>query len=87
MLTPEIAVDLISHAVQITALIVCVLVIPSLIGGLLVAIFQAATPAGAAIRIGFDGDHPVLPPAEATRATPPDPATVEFWPDEIYPDD
>ncbi|HTN32290.1 MAG TPA: flagellar biosynthetic protein FliQ, partial [Pseudomonas sp.] len=43
MLTPEIAVDLISHAVQITALIVCVLVIPSLIGGLLVAIFQAAT--------------------------------------------
>ncbi|HLV19049.1 MAG TPA: flagellar biosynthetic protein FliQ [Pseudomonas sp.] len=43
MLTPEVAVDLISHAVQITALIVCVLVIPSLIGGLLVAIFQAAT--------------------------------------------
>ena len=37
MLTPEIAVDLISHAVQITALIVCVLVIPSLIGGLLVS--------------------------------------------------
>lgn len=43
MLTPEVAVDLISHAVQITALIVCVLVIPSLIGGLMVAIFQAAT--------------------------------------------
>lgn len=51
------------------------------------AIFQAATPAGAAIRIGFDGDHPVLPPEDATRATPPDPAMVEFWPDEIYPDD
>ena len=50
-------------------------------------IFQAAKPAGAAIRIGFDGDHPVLPPEDATRATPPDPATVEFWPDEIYPDD
>jgi hypothetical protein len=51
------------------------------------AIFQAATPAGAAIRIGFDGDHPILPPADATRATPPVPATVEFWPDEIYPND
>ena len=50
-------------------------------------IFQAATPAGAAVRIAFDGDHPVLPSAHATDFTTPDPATVEFWPDEIYFDD
>ncbi|SOB88025.1 HIRAN domain-containing protein [Sphingomonas guangdongensis] len=50
-------------------------------------IFQAATSAGAAVRIAFDGDHPVLPPAHATGATPPNSGTVEFWPDEIYPDD
>ncbi|MBD7976706.1 MULTISPECIES: flagellar biosynthetic protein FliQ [Pseudomonas] len=43
MLTPDIAVNIITHAVQITGLIVCVLVVPSLLGGLLVAIFQAAT--------------------------------------------
>ncbi len=50
-------------------------------------IFQAATAAGAAVRIAFDGENPVLPPPHAIGATPPDPATVEFWPDEIYPDD
>lgn len=43
MLTPETAVTLISNAVYLIALVVCVLVIPSLIGGLLVSIFQAAT--------------------------------------------
>ena len=43
MMTPEIAVGLVGHAVQITALIVCVLVVPSLLGGLLVSVFQAAT--------------------------------------------
>lgn len=43
MLSPETAVNLVSNAVYITALIVCVLVIPSLLGGLLVSIFQAAT--------------------------------------------
>ncbi|MCG8908548.1 flagellar biosynthetic protein FliQ [Pseudomonas nitroreducens] len=43
MLTPESAVDIVSNAVHITALIVCVLILPSLIGGLLVSIFQAAT--------------------------------------------
>ncbi|MBD9677633.1 flagellar biosynthetic protein FliQ [Pseudomonas nicosulfuronedens] len=43
MLTPESAVDIVSNAVHITALIVCVLIVPSLIGGLLVSIFQAAT--------------------------------------------
>ncbi|PAU84431.1 flagellar biosynthetic protein FliQ [Pseudomonas sp. WN033] len=43
MLTPENAVALIAHAVYIIALVVCILVIPSLIGGLIVSIFQAAT--------------------------------------------
>ena len=43
MMTPEIAVGLVGHSVQITALIVCVLVVPSLLGGLLVSVFQAAT--------------------------------------------
>jgi flagellar biosynthetic protein FliQ len=43
MLTPETAVSLVSNAIQITALIVCVLVVPSLLGGLVVSIFQAAT--------------------------------------------
>jgi flagellar biosynthetic protein FliQ len=43
MLTPESAAALVANAVYITALIVCVLVVPSLLGGLLVSIFQAAT--------------------------------------------
>jgi flagellar biosynthetic protein FliQ len=43
MLTPETAVGLVSNAIQITALIVCVLVVPSLLGGLVVSVFQAAT--------------------------------------------
>lgn len=43
MLTPDTAVDIVSNAVHITVLIVCVLIVPSLIGGLLVSIFQAAT--------------------------------------------
>ncbi|MCH4872752.1 flagellar biosynthetic protein FliQ [Pseudomonas helleri] len=43
MLTPEIAAGLVSNAIQITALIVCVLVVPSLLGGLVVSVFQAAT--------------------------------------------
>lgn len=43
MLTPEIAAGLVGNAVQITALIVCVLVVPSLLGGLVVSVFQAAT--------------------------------------------
>jgi flagellar biosynthetic protein FliQ len=43
MLTPETAVSIVSNAVHITALVVCVLVVPSLLGGLLVSIFQAAT--------------------------------------------
>lgn len=43
MLTPESAAALVANAVYITALIVCVLVLPSLLGGLLVSVFQAAT--------------------------------------------
>ena len=43
MLTPEHAAQLVAHAVYITGLIVCVLVVPSLLGGLLVSIFHAAT--------------------------------------------
>ncbi len=42
-MTPEIAATLIANVVYITGLIVCVLIVPSLIGGLLVSIFQAAT--------------------------------------------
>lgn len=43
MFTPEYAAEIVGYAVYITALIVCVLVLPSLLGGLLVSIFQAAT--------------------------------------------
>jgi flagellar biosynthetic protein FliQ len=43
MLTPEYAAGLIANAVYITGIVVCVLVLPSLLGGLLVSIFQAAT--------------------------------------------
>ena len=43
MLTPEHAAELVAHAVYITGIIVCVLAVPSLLGGLLVSISQAAT--------------------------------------------
>ncbi|WP_120994487.1 flagellar biosynthetic protein FliQ [Stutzerimonas urumqiensis] len=43
MLTPETAVDVVANAVHIIVIVVSVLVVPSLIGGLLVSIFQAAT--------------------------------------------
>jgi flagellar biosynthesis protein FliQ len=43
MMTPEAATNLIANAVYITGMVVCVLVVPSLIGGLIVSIFQAAT--------------------------------------------
>lgn len=42
-MTPEIAVDLFREALWLTALIVATLVVPSLLVGLLVAMFQAAT--------------------------------------------
>ena len=42
-MTPEIAVDQFREALWLTALIVGLLVLPSLLVGLLVAVFQAAT--------------------------------------------
>lgn len=42
-MTPEVAVDLVRDALWLTAMIVATLVVPSLIVGLLVAMFQAAT--------------------------------------------
>ncbi|MBG4660587.1 flagellar biosynthesis protein FliQ [Pseudomonas aeruginosa] len=42
-MTPEVALDLFREALWLTAMIVGVLVVPSLLGGLVVAMFQAAT--------------------------------------------
>ncbi len=42
-MTPEIAVDLFREALWLTAMIVGLLVMPSLLVGLVVAMFQAAT--------------------------------------------
>ena len=42
-MTPEVAVDLFREALWLTTMMVAVLVIPSLLVGLLVAMFQAAT--------------------------------------------
>jgi hypothetical protein len=63
------------------------------IGGMLrngrpvTTIFQTATSVGAAIRVAFDGDAPVLPPTAPARPAPAQPKDIEFWPDETYPDD
>ena len=42
-MTPEVAVDIFREALWLTTLMVAVLVIPSLLVGLIVAMFQAAT--------------------------------------------
>ena len=42
-MTPEFAVDLFRSALWMTAMMVAVLVVPSLLIGLVVAVFQAAT--------------------------------------------
>ncbi|WP_462379110.1 flagellar biosynthesis protein FliQ [Pseudomonas sp. Marseille-QA0892] len=42
-MTPEVAVDLFREALWLTCVIVGVLVVPSLLVGLVVAVFQAAT--------------------------------------------
>ncbi|WP_172147028.1 MULTISPECIES: flagellar biosynthesis protein FliQ [Pseudomonas] len=42
-MTPEVAVDLFREALWLTATIVAIIVVPSLLVGLLVAMFQAAT--------------------------------------------
>jgi len=43
MLTPDTAVHIVSNAIHVIVLVVCVLIVPSLLGGLLISIFQAAT--------------------------------------------
>jgi flagellar biosynthetic protein FliQ len=43
MLTPEIAVDLVSESLHLVMLLVSLLVLPGLAVGLVVALFQAAT--------------------------------------------
>jgi flagellar biosynthetic protein FliQ len=43
MLTPDIAVDLVSESLKLVMLLVVVLVLPGLVIGLVVGIFQAAT--------------------------------------------
>jgi len=42
-MTPEVAIDLFREALWLTAMIVGILVVPSLLVGLVVAMFQAAT--------------------------------------------
>lgn len=42
-MTPEVAVDLFRQAIWLSALLVAVVVLPSLLIGLVVAMFQAAT--------------------------------------------
>ncbi|MCS3470316.1 flagellar biosynthesis protein FliQ [Pseudomonas sp. Pseusp122] len=42
-MTPEVAVDIFRQALWLTTMLVAILVVPSLLVGLLVAIFQAAT--------------------------------------------
>jgi flagellar biosynthetic protein FliQ len=42
-MTPEVAVDLFREALWLTTMLVAILVVPSLVCGLLVAMFQAAT--------------------------------------------
>ncbi|MBS1190290.1 MAG: flagellar biosynthetic protein FliQ [Rhodocyclaceae bacterium] len=43
MLTPEIAVDLVSESLHLVMLMVVLLIVPGLVMGLLVSLFQAAT--------------------------------------------
>ncbi len=47
------------------------------------AVFQQATPAGAAIRVAFDGAVPVLPPVVVATADP----VPDFWPDPEPPEE
>ena len=42
-MTPEVAVDIFREALSLTALVVAAIIVPSLLVGLLVAMFQAAT--------------------------------------------
>ncbi len=47
------------------------------------AIFQQPTPAGAAIRLAFDGHRPTLPQGVAEGAD----EEGDYWPDDLPPDD
>jgi hypothetical protein len=57
------------------------------------AVFQAEVERGAWIRVAFDGEVPVVPEADLTRALQRPrssgkiDAEPEFYPDEIWPDD
>lgn len=42
-MTPDIAVDLFREALKLVILLVCIMVIPSLLIGLVISMFQAAT--------------------------------------------
>lgn len=57
-------------------------------GRLITAIFQEATPSGAAVRVAFDGKVPTLPPARQRPKPPPSQDDDSgFYPDYIPPDD
>jgi flagellar biosynthetic protein FliQ len=43
MLTPEVAVELVTQALHVVMLLVAVLVVPGMLVGLVVSLFQAAT--------------------------------------------
>ena len=51
------------------------------------AIFQQATPAGAAVRIALDGAVPRLPALPETKADTDADGDTDFWLDEVPPDD
>lgn len=42
-MTPEVAVDIFREALSVTSLVVAAIIVPSLLVGLMVAMFQAAT--------------------------------------------
>ncbi|MGN5374902.1 HIRAN domain-containing protein [Sphingomonas hankookensis] len=52
-------------------------------GRTVAAVFQQPTPAGAAIRVAFDGAVPVLPRPVGVEDDP----GREWWPDEVPPED
>ena len=52
-------------------------------GSDITAIFQSQTQNGAIIRVGFDGEEPILPPARPKIEQ----ADDDFWPDYITPDE
>lgn len=51
------------------------------------AVFQEVTRPGAAIRIGFDGEAPVLPRFDQKQRVVQAAEDIDFWPDELPTDD